>query len=253
MEKTIERDYVEDIDYDSFIEESRSQRTPTGESRLKSVELVEDPPVDVKIRYKKFDVYKFETLDGKNVYISQDKSIREWDVIKEWTGVRDISELAGKKIPIQEISDGVYTVADFRLNNKDLDTAFKELPIDYDTQTGLSVSDAKYLYDNNYIEYHNGKWTVSESLVETYQHRSKIQEDQKSLFRYALYSFMFGIFIEPVNLLFFIFLISYFVFLTIRGIFDKMSLRNNEKYLKSMYKYQDDIDDAYLDRNFKIE
>lgn len=242
MEKTIEKDYTEKVDYDSFLEAGDTQEDEmTGEVILKRVESAEDPPTMVKANLKSDDLYRIETFKDKDLYITKDTSTEQWDVIEEWTGEREISEISGKRVPVELIDDEYYKVADFRISmeSKSVRRIFETIYINYDVADGLSPTKAKELYDNGYIKYRQGDWVIDNSLIRLYNMRENVNQDRQTIDDYVWYAVIGSILFDPLIFIMFTIILSYLVFLLMGSIFDKMSIDKKEKYLSYIYGRQE--------------
>lgn len=152
--KTKTIDTVEsDIDYESFVEMSDKGKPKTGLAILKNVECVKGSNLpdaykeSRRYRVEKDEEYYLFTGESQGIEndiqicVRSDMSLRVWDVIECWTESRDVSSLAGSRVPINRINNEYYIVEEFE-----------------DYYNNLEPSDAKYCFDIGAIEYDDGSW-----------------------------------------------------------------------------------------------
>lgn len=165
MSEQITYDFEADqINYESFLNLEQKGQKETGYAILKdvSIKTLSDAPTKtrnyIKGSTKKTDeVFVFKgSMKGveKDIYIylqANDMTSRVWDVVEEWSGSRNVSDLAGSTLPVKHLESNHYIVESFDIIGKN-----------------ITVSQVKELCKSNIIEYENGSWNYNSYVYDYY-------------------------------------------------------------------------------------
>lgn len=165
MTKQITSDFEADqINYDSFLNLEQKGKKETGYAILKdvSIKTLDEAPSKtrnyIRGKTKKTDeVFVFEgSMTGidDDIYIylqAEDMTSRVWDIVEEWTGSRDVSNLAGSVLPVKHLKSNHYIVESFNRAG-----------------INISASQVRELCESNIIEYENGSWNYNSYVHDYY-------------------------------------------------------------------------------------
>lgn len=171
MSEQITSDFeVDEINYDSFVNLEQKGQEETGYAILKDVSIKTLNQVPTKTRNHIYrntketdEVFVFEgSMTGRDeeIYIylqAEDMTSRVWDVVEEWTGSRNISDLAGSILPVKHLKSNHYVVESFHRFG-----------------INIPVSQVRELCKSNIIEYKNGSWNYENYVSEYHSTLSDI-------------------------------------------------------------------------------
>lgn len=156
---TATKNLEEEVDLESFMDaEKQEEDTESGMVRLTSVERISDSE-DIPGYYEHYhtdyekDVLVFtgkkvRTDEEIEIAVSEDENSRDWEFLTEWIDEETVSSMAGRRVPIEQLSNGRYKIATFE-------------------QTFLSAyepAEIKRMVDMGAAEYEDGAWTKSDKM-----------------------------------------------------------------------------------------
>lgn len=257
-EKTIDNEIEDDssentelyednsIDYRSFIDIHEENIEDDGLVTLKNIEKVNEYPSVLSEYIQTDKAYKIES-DEANIYLSTDKTTREWDIIEAFTGNRNVRYLGGSEIPITE----VYTIENAKnvaYIDVDLDTKHIHNGEYFDTNSDNQKSKnnnenkiidpeliREYIY-KGYITYNNKEWRYTQRFERINNKSELLEQNIDELSTYIIITSLIGLFIPYLYPGVFILFLSWIVFSTLGILVSYGDTDRKEKILNSIYK-----------------
>lgn len=164
--QTSDKSIEEDMDFESFRdvqEEYKAdvQHGRVGTARLESCEIIEQSEIPdffkkrsytFSKKYFKFDAQLSNT--NKNIKVicpAKDEGINIRTAM-EWAGAAEVSELAGKRVPITHISEDYYKIEAFD-NKGNPNLSLFPTPV------------IKSMVDSDFLEFKSGRWSIPPTVL----------------------------------------------------------------------------------------
>lgn len=156
---TATKNLEDEVDLESFMNaEIEEEDTESGMVRLTSVERISDSEnipeyyqhyhTDYDEDVLVFTGKKVRTDEEIEIAVSEDDDSRDWEFLTEWIDEDTVSSMAGKRVPVKQLSNGRYKIATFERS----------------FLSSYGPAQIKRMIDMGAAEYTEGSWVKSQKM-----------------------------------------------------------------------------------------